>query len=86
LLYINFEDISIYLLARTYLKILKELLVENAKPYKVFLNIANIFDRKYKLSLKELKKKHLNGFPFLIKLIMEESIDNLFKLVNIGNC
>ena len=86
MLYINFKDISIYLLARTCLKIFKELLVENAKPYKVFLNIINIFNKKYKLSLKELKGKHLNGFPFLVKLIKEESKDSLLKLANVGNC
>jgi hypothetical protein len=85
LLYTNFGDTSIYLLIRTCLGIFKELLVKNAKPYKVFLNIANIFDKKYKLSLKELKGKHLDSFPFLVKLIKEESKDNLLKLANISN-
>jgi hypothetical protein len=84
--YINFGDTSIYLLVRTCLGIFKELLVENAKPCKVFLNIANIFDRKYKLSLKELEGKHSDGFPFLVKLIKEESKDNLLRLVDVGNC
>lgn len=82
MLYTNFKDISLYLLVRTCLKIFKELLIKDVKPYKVFLNIVDIFDSIYKLNPEELKRKYPDSFPFLVKLAK----DGLSNLLNISNC